>query len=218
MRTRYLPTFDYENELEASGYHLIAGIDEVGRGAIAGPVAAAAIILPRNFDTPWLPLVRESKQLTPGRREFLFQPIREAAVAVGVGMASSRIVDAQGIVAATKLAMQLAVSRLSPKPDFLLIDALNLPQLSFPQESIIHGDRLSISIACASIVAKVSRDRLMAGFDAIHPGYGFGQHKGYGTREHFLSLQRHGPSPIHRRSFAPIGEMLYHSRNSREGK
>jgi ribonuclease HII len=215
---RYPPSFNRENELAAQGYRKIAGVDEVGRGAIAGPVAAASIILPPDFDAPWLPLVRESKELTPRKRELLFQPIREAAVAMGVGMVSSKMVDTHGIVAATKLAMQIAVSRLSPEPDFLLIDALTLPLLNFLQENIIHGDKLSLSIACASIVAKVSRDHLMAGFDAIYPGYGFAQHKGYGTREHFLSLQCHGPSPIHRRSFASIGEMPYHNPNPWEGK
>ena len=198
------PDFTWERKFKAQGYHLIAGIDEVGRGAIAGPVAAAAVILPHNQDIPWLNFVRDSKQLTPRRREFLFPLIRETAVAVGVGMVSSSIIDVQGIVSATKLAMRLAVERLSPKADFLLIDALNLPELSFPQESIIHGDRLSLSIACASIIAKVSRDNLMVGFDGIYPGYRFVNHKGYGTREHLIALQQQGPSPIHRRSFAPL--------------
>lgn len=198
------PTFDKERELHGQGYRFIAGIDEVGRGAIAGPVVAAAVILPLNANIPWLSLVRDSKQLSPSKREFLFEQIRVADLPTGVGMVPQVDIDDYGIVKATQLAMSEAVYKLPLIPDFLLIDALHLPEISMPQRSIFHGDQLSLSIACASIVAKVSRDRYMVELDNLYPDYGLARHKGYGTREHLLSLQQKGPCPLHRRSFAPV--------------
>ena len=204
-----LPTFDEERRLEAQGYHLIAGIDEVGRGALAGPVVAAAVILPisrgssRTAPT-WLSSVRDSKQLSPKKRESLFEKIQAGAIAVGVGMVSPEEIDAYGIVKATRQAMCLAVKQLPTPPDFLLIDALTLPQIPLPQRGIIHGDQLSFSIACASIIAKVTRDRYMIELDRIYPGYGLARHKGYATPQHLLNLRQSGPCPIHRRSFAPV--------------
>ena len=192
----------------AEGYQLIAGIDEVGRGALAGPVASAAVILPHPFSAPWLSLVRDSKQLTPARRQFLSDQIQEKALAIGIGMVPSEMVDAQGIIGATRFSMQLAVEQLPSKPQFLLIDYLRLPDLPLPQKGIKYGDRLCLSIACASIIAKVARDRLMVELDDLYPGYGFSRHKGYATAEHLANLQRSGPSPIHRKSFAPIKEMV----------
>jgi ribonuclease HII len=202
------PTFDEERELHAHGYRLIAGIDEVGRGALAGPVVAAAVILPLEVNIPWLSLVRDSKQLSPRKREYLSKLIQQAGIAIGVGMVPHTDIDERGIVKATRLAMSRAVDCLPSTPDFLLIDALTLSEVSLPQKGIIHGDQLSLSIACASIVAKVFRDRYMVELDSLYPGYGLACHKGYGTRQHLLSLQRQGPCSIHRCSFAPVRTLL----------
>jgi len=196
-----IPSFAEEKKLEAQGYHYIAGVDEVGRGALAGPVAAAAVILPRHIDTPWLSQVKDSKQLSPKSRQFLSQHIHEAAISIGIGITPNDIIDNQGIIRATRLAMKSAIDQLSPMPETLLIDYMSLPEIRLPQKGIKNGDSLCISIACASIIAKVARDRLMTDFDEVYPGYGLAQHKGYGTREHILCLHRLGPSPIHRQSF-----------------
>ena len=199
--TGRVPTFAEERALHARGYRHIAGVDEVGRGSLAGPVVAAAVILPRNMRASWLRLVRDSKQLSPAMREFLFPHIVATAISAGVGSASHRIVDARGIVKATRLAMKWAIARLAPAPEALLIDYMRLPEVGLPQKGIIDGDASCFSIACASIVAKVARDRLMVELSRTYPGYGFAQNKGYGTREHIACLCRLGPSPIHRRSF-----------------
>ncbi len=199
-----IPSFAEEKRLEAQGYQLIAGIDEVGRGALAGPVVAAAVILPCHLDTPWLAQVKESKQLSPARRELLFHRIQETAIAVGIGITPNDIIDNQGIIKATRLAMKKAVDQLSPPPESLLIDYMLLPEVPLPQKGITNGDSLCFSIACASIMAKVTRDRLMLELDRIYPGYGLAQHKGYGTKEHLSCLRRLGPSPIHRQSFKPV--------------
>jgi ribonuclease HII len=203
-----MPSFIEEELLEAQGYRLIAGIDEAGRGALAGPVVAAAVILPRQVNAPWLTEVRDSKQLTPARRELLFHHIHEIAISIGIGSAPHYLVDAQGIIRATRLAMRLAIGRLSPPPQSLLIDYMSLPEVRLPQKGITNGDNLCLSIACASIIAKVARDQLMVAFDRIYPGYGLAQHKGYGTREHFACLSRLGPCPIHRRSFRPVRDVV----------
>lgn len=194
--------------LEAQGYQRIAGIDEVGRGALAGPVVAAAVILPCHIDAPWLGTVKESKQLSPARRELLFHHIHEIAISIGIGMVPNEVIDAQGIIKATRLAMKLAIDQLSPPPESLLIDYMLLPEVALPQKGITNGDNLCFSIACASIMAKVTRDHLMIEFDRIYPGYGLAQHKGYGTKEHFSCLRRLEPSPIHRRSFKPVKNMI----------
>lgn len=204
------PDLAEEMALYAQGYRLIAGLDEAGRGSWAGPVVAAAVILPlaRPRLAEELTGVRDSKQLTPGERERLYQVIEEAALSVGVGIVPPTQIDEVGIMPATRLAMQEAIAELSPAPDFLLVDFLRLPALPIPQESIAGGDALSLSIAAASIVAKVRRDRLMVELEARYPGYGFARHKGYGTREHRQALARLGPSPLHRRSFAPMKGMI----------
>ncbi len=202
------PSFDEERALGVRGYRYIAGIDEAGRGALAGPVVAAAVILPGNCKTSWLDQVRDSKLLTPNKRDYLFKCIREVAVSVGVGVASHEIIDALNIVKATRLAMKLAIEQLSPRPESLLIDYLLLPEVSLPQKGIIGGDARCFSIACASIVAKVSRDRLMVELDTIYTGYQLARHKGYWTPEHLFHLYRLGPSPIHRRSFQPIKDLI----------
>ena len=203
------PSFAEEKILEAQGYHHIAGIDEAGRGALAGPVVAAAVILPYPIDTPWLAQVKDSKQLSPARRELLFHHIHKTAISIGIGMAPHEVIDAQGLIKATRLAMKLAIDQLSPPPQSLLIDYMLLPEVPLPQKGITNGDSLCLSIACASIMAKVARDRLMIELDKVYPGYGLAQHKGYGTREHLACLRRLGPSPIHRQSFRPVRDLVY---------
>jgi len=204
------PTLEHERELWTAGYRSIAGLDEVGRGAWAGPVVAAAVILPvdRADLQAVLGAVNDSKVLTPRRREALLPLICSTALAIGIGHAPPEFIDACGIVPATRAAMWMAVRNLSIRPDFLLIDALRLPEASVPQRGLIHGDARVLSIAAASIVAKVHRDHWMVGLDAEIPGYGFSSHKGYGTWRHRAALERLGPCPLHRRSFAPVRRML----------
>ena len=211
-----MPSFIEEELLAAQGYRLIAGVDEAGRGALAGPVVAAAVILPRDLNVPWLVEVDDSKQLTPAKREHLFQYIQETAVAIGVGAAPHEMVDKKGIVTATRLAMKQAVDKLSPPAESLLIDYMRLPEVRLPQKGITHGDSLCLSIACASIIAKVARDRMMVAFDRDYPGYGLARHKGYGTSQHFACLSRLGPCPIHRRTFSPVKDIIFYRRLSGE--
>ena len=198
------PNLDEEDKLKAQGYELIAGIDEVGRGALAGPVVAGAVILPHPANLPWLELVRDSKELNSRKRESLFDLINREAVAVGIGIIPPQTIDTINILKATRLAMMQAVEKLSRQPNFLLIDRLSLAQCPIPQRGITRGDESCLSIACASIIAKVTRDRMMDEFDIMYPGYGFAQHKGYGTRKHISCLQKLGPSPVHRLYFAPV--------------
>lgn len=204
----YLPSLAEERKLEAQGYRLIAGIDEVGRGALAGPVVAAAVIMPCRMDTPWQNQVRDSKQLTPAKRELLSGNIYKFATAIGTGTVSHEAIDTRGIMAATRLAMKLAIAHLSPSAETLLIDYLLLPEVPLPQKGVVNGDSLCFSIACASIIAKVTRDHLMVELDQVYPGYGLANHKGYGTREHIACLCRLGASPIHRRSFKPLKDII----------
>ena len=211
-----IPSFTEERILEAQGYRYIAGIDEAGRGALAGPVVAAAVILPYHIVAPWLNLVKDSKRLSPTKRELLFHHIHEVAVSTGIGLIPHDLVDAKGIIGATRLAMKLAIDQLSPPPQSLLIDYLHLPEVRLPQKGITNGDSLCFSIACASIIAKVTRDQLMVAFDRAYPGYGLAQHKGYGTKQHFACLVRLGPCPIHRQSFRPIREIMLRGHLSQE--
>ena len=204
-----VPTFRYEEPLWRQGYRFIAGLDEVGRGALAGPVAAAAVILPPRARFPWLKHVRDSKLLSPANREELAARIESDALAVGVGFISHATVDAIGIVRATRLAMLQALLQLPQEPDYLLIDALLLAQQDLPQQGIIDGDALSKSIACASIVAKVARDALMRREGGRFRGYGFAANKGYATAFHREALWRLGPCFIHRRSFAPVRSAVF---------
>jgi ribonuclease HII len=202
------PSFAEEKLLRAQGLIYIAGVDEVGRGALMGPVMAAAVMLPDNCKGKWKSRVRDSKQLSPGEREYLYPFIKEAAVSIGVGASSNEVIDSVGIARATRLAMISAIEQLVPQPQFVLIDYFILKEMILPQKGVVDGDSLCFSIACASIIAKVTRDRLVTEMDKDYPGYGFAEHKGYGTRQHLKCLRDKGPCRLHRRSFSPVSEMI----------
>ena len=187
-----------EYERKYGQYTYICGIDEVGRGPLAGPVVAGAVILPKDCDILY---INDSKKLTAAKREELYDEIMEKAVAAGIGMVSPQRIDEINILQATYEAMREAISKLEPAPDILLNDAVTIPEVTIPQVPIIKGDAKSISIGAASIIAKVSRDRLMVEYDQILPEYGFASNKGYGSAEHIAALKKYGLSPIHRRSF-----------------
>ena len=205
---RPVPSLGEESRLWSRGVNLVAGVDEVGRGPLAGPVVAAAVILPPGADFGWLVRVRDSKQLSPTRRGQLAGCIWRDALAVGVGFVSHTAIDRLGIVKATHEAMLRAVGELSQTPQHLLIDALTLPAWTSPQTGIIAGDARCTSIAAASIVAKVARDQHMQAQDHRFSGYGFLRNKGYPTPQHLEALNRLGPCEIHRRSFAPVRHLL----------
>jgi ribonuclease HII len=200
------PNLHHEWALAQHGYRLVAGVDEAGRGAWAGPVYAAAVILPleRTDLGSALEGVTDSKLLTPLQRDRLLPLIRETALGVGVGAASAGEIDALGIVPATRLAMRRAIEQLAPPPHALLLDYVQLPGVTLPQHAMPKADRLCLSVASASIVAKVTRDQQMAQLGETYPGYAFERHKGYGTAAHRQALARLGPSPIHRMSWAPL--------------
>lgn len=206
------PSFSFESSLWSRGIDLVAGVDEVGRGPLAGPVAAGAVILPARVRASgrfrWLSRVRDSKQLSAEVREDLAHHIWEHAVAAGVGFVGVGPLDRIGIAEASRQAMLAAIGALSDRPRHLLIDAFRISSCSLPQTPIIRGDGLSKSIACASIIAKVARDRFMDQQEIFYPGYAFYSNKGYATREHMDALMRLGPCALHRRSFAPVREML----------
>jgi len=204
-----LPNLYEEIALYAAGHAHVAGLDEVGRGAWAGPVCAAAVVLPlgRPDLQELLAGVRDSKQLRPVQRELLLPVIQKVAKAAGVGWASPAEVDEMGIVVATRQAMARAVASLDGKASALLIDYVRLPEIELPQRALPKADVHCLSVAAASIVAKVTRDRLMVTLDQDFPGYGFARHKGYGTRQHREALARLGPSPIHRMSWRPMQEI-----------
>jgi ribonuclease HII len=205
---RQKPTFAEEKALHAQGFRYVAGIDEVGRGALMGPVVAAAVILPDNIRARWKSQVRDSKQLTAQAMEYLFDLISEIALTTGVGQSSNEVIDTVGIAKATRLAMLSAVQQLNPQAQYLLIDYVRLKESYLPQKGITHGDALVFSIACASIIAKVTRDRMVVEMDKNYPGYGFAEHKGYGTAAHIKNLKEKGPCCLHRRSFSPVTEMV----------
>ena len=198
QKTRLEEMLQFERELWSAGRKYIAGVDEVGRGPLAGPVVTAAVILPEDF---CLIGVDDSKKLSPKRREELFEQIKEAAVCWAIGRREPDRIDEINILEATKEAMTDAIHALPQRPDHVLIDAVNLPGLEIPQTSIIKGDARSVSIAAASILAKVTRDREMVEMDEVYPGYAFASNKGYGTAAHYKGLAKLGPCPIHRKSF-----------------
>lgn len=193
----------YEKECYARGMELIAGVDEVGRGPLAGPVVAAAVILPKACKIPGL---NDSKKIPKSKHKEIYEAVLQNAVAIGIGIKDNQVIDQVNIYEATKLAMIEAIGQLEPQPQHLLIDAMKL-DLPIPQTSIIKGDANSLSIAAASIVAKVTRDQMMEEFDREYPGYDFAQNAGYGTAKHLAGLHKLGVTPIHRRSFEPVKSM-----------
>ena len=193
----------YEKELYTQGIDLIAGVDEVGRGPLAGPVVAAAVILPKACKIPGL---NDSKKIPKSKHKEIYEAVLQNAIAIGIGIKDNQVIDQVNIYEATKLAMMEAIGQLEPQPQHLLIDAMRL-DLPIPQTSIIKGDANSLSIAAASIVAKVTRDQMMEEFDCEYPGYDFTQNAGYGTANHLAGLHKLGVTPIHRRSFEPVKSM-----------
>ena len=193
----------YEKELYTQGIQLIAGVDEVGRGPLAGPVVAAAVILPKGCKIPGL---NDSKKIPKSKHKEIYEAVLQNAIAIGIGIKDNQVIDQVNIYEATKLAMMEAIGQLEPQPQHLLIDAMRL-DLPIPQTSIIKGDANSLSIAAASIVAKVTRDQMMEEFDKEYPGYDFAQNAGYGTAKHLAGLDKLGVTPIHRRSFEPVKSM-----------
>jgi len=200
-----LPNFEWEATVRASGWIRIAGVDEAGRGPLAGPVVAAAVVLPEDVKLEGL---RDSKCLPEPVREQLYVQVLEVALGWAVGVASPEEIDRVNILRATHLAMARALSALSPGADGALVDGLPVRGLPCPHHAIVRGDGCCMSIAAASVLAKVTRDRLMLALDGEHPGYGFARHKGYGTREHLQALREFGPLPCHRRSFRPVAELM----------
>lgn len=195
-----------EKELRCAGYEKIAGVDEVGRGPLAGPVVAAAVVLPEDFDVLG---IDDSKKLSEKKREKLFPVIKEKAIAFGIGMVDNKVIDDINILQATKKAMTMAVDELnrmleangSRQADYILFDAMKIDDIKIPQESVIKGDAKVLAIAAASIIAKVTRDRIMAEYAAEYPGYSFEKNKGYGTKQHYEGIKKQGICPIHRKTF-----------------
>lgn len=196
------PDGSIERELRDQGFALVAGVDEVGRGALAGPLVAAAVILPESFDLPGL---RDSKLLTAKQREVLSRLIHEQAVAIAMVRVTPAIIDRRGLHKSNVRALRVAVSRLEPRPHYALSDGFSVPRMPVPTLSIRKGDRVSASVAAASIVAKVVRDRSMRRLHRRFPMFGFASNKGYGTAEHWSALRAHGPTPVHRMSFKGVG-------------
>lgn len=195
---------EYENELYEKGITLIAGVDEVGRGPLIGPVVAAAVILPKGF---YHPGIKDSKKLSEKKREELYKVITENALSIGVGTVSEEVIDEINIYEATKIAMKEAINNLSPSPEHVLIDAMKL-ELIMPSTSIIKGDTLSESIAAASIIAKVTRDHLLMKMDEEYPMYDLKNNKGYGTKKHLEALEKYGACKYHRKSYSPVTKVL----------
>jgi len=193
--------YKQEQDLKLKGYKFIAGVDEAGRGPLAGPVVAAAVIMPEGYRNE---LINDSKQLTAMQREQLFVEIKNVAFSYAVGVITPSKIDDMGILNATKLAMRQAILELDPMPDFILTDAVPVNIMDIPQMPIIKGDEKVFSIAAASIIAKVHRDHLMMKYDKKYPDYGFGNHMGYGTEIHLKAIEKHGACPIHRMTFSPF--------------
>ncbi len=204
-KRRFEKMMVYEKEAQKQGFQYVAGIDEVGRGPLAGPVVAAAVILPEKI---FISGINDSKKLSSKKRQQLYQEIKNEALAIGIGVVGADVIDEINIYQATKKAMNIAINQLSIFPDFLLIDAMKI-DTPITQRSLIKGDSLSVSIASASIIAKVYRDRLMMEYSKKYPEYQFEKNAGYGTREHIQAIRKFGPTPIHRKTFAPIKEYIH---------
>lgn len=197
--------FQYELALQQQGYRLIAGVDEAGRGPLAGPVVAAAVILPLDC---FIEGLDDSKKLTSLQRDRIYQKIVQSALSYGIGQVNNRIIDQINIAQATYWAMRKAIESLTIVPDYLLVDGATVPGACIPQRGIIKGDQKSASIAAASILAKVTRDGIMEKADLLYPGYGFAHHKGYGTKQHLTALKQFGITPIHRKSYEPVHQII----------
>lgn len=202
-----MTSLEIERKLILQGYRLIGGIDEVGRGCLAGPVAAGFVIFPPDVDDLLLSSVTDSKKLTARKREHLLKTIKSESLCAEVGWASVAEIDDLGIVVATKLAMTRAMEKSLIQPDYLLVDAVKLDESPVPYEAIVKGDVISRTIAAASIIAKVTRDFHMSNLDMKYPGYSFEKNKGYGTRDHMIAIKSKGPTDIHRVSFEPVASM-----------
>jgi len=211
------PDLSYEHQLLKKDCACIAGLDEAGRGAWAGPVVAAAVVLPLQDAqlASKLEGVRDSKKMTPSQRQTWWQRIRDVCLSVGIGQTTSRELDGMGMIAATRLAMSRALADLEIVPDHLLIDYMTLPSVHIPQTALKFGDSISLSIAAASVMAKVARDNIMVAMEERHPGYGFAAHKGYGTPQHQIAIEAMGPCRQHRRSFSPVAALSFvHTRHA----
>lgn len=197
-KERLFKLTEFERSCYDKGYKLVAGVDEVGRGPLAGPVVAAAVILGEGV---LIPGVNDSKKLSEEKREYLYDEIKSKALCCSIGIVDEKVIDQVNILNATYLAMKKALEGLAQKPEFILLDAVTLKDVDIPQKGIIKGDSLSLSIAAASIIAKVERDRIISSYDEIYPHFSFGKHKGYGTSEHIECIKKYGLLPIHRKSF-----------------
>ena len=197
-KERLIRMTEYERKCYEKGYKLVAGVDEVGRGPLAGPVVAAAVILGEGV---LIPGVNDSKKLSEAKREYLYEEIKSKALCWSIGIVDEKTIDEINILNAACLAMKKALDGLAERPDYILLDAVTLKDMDIPQKGIIKGDALSLSIAAASIIAKVERDRMVSAYDELYPHFAFSKHKGYGTREHIECIKRYGLLPIHRRSF-----------------
>ena len=201
-----MPNLDIEQDVRSLNYKYIAGVDEVGRGPLAGPVVSAAVVLPHDLvgDEDWLSVINDSKKLSESKRQMAYEIISREAVSVAVGITNASTIDSVGILPATISSMFTALRGLEVSPDFVLFDFIPLKDCEYPYRTVVKGDTKSYSISAASIIAKVTRDELMKEADEQYPGYGFSGHKGYGTAKHLDAIKRLGPCEIHRRSFAPI--------------
>jgi ribonuclease HII len=197
-KERLIKMTEFERKCYEHGYKMVAGVDEVGRGPLAGPVVAAAVILGEDV---LIPGVNDSKKLSEQKREYLYEEIKSKALSCSIGIVSEKIIDEINILNATYMAMKQALEGLSVKPEYILLDAVTLKDVDIPQKGMIKGDSLSLSIAAASIIAKVERDRIISGYDEVYPNFNFSRHKGYGTSEHIECIKKYGLLPIHRRSF-----------------
>ncbi|HOM41981.1 MAG TPA: ribonuclease HII [Bacillota bacterium] len=197
-KERLIRMTEYERKCYEKGYKLIAGVDEVGRGPLAGPVVAAAVILGEGV---LIPGVNDSKKLSEEKREYLYEEIKSKALCWSIGIVDEKVIDEINILNAACLAMKKALDGLAERPDYILLDAVTLKDVDIPQKGIIKGDALSLSIAAASIIAKVERDRMISAYDEMYPHFAFSKHKGYGTKEHIECIKKYGLLPIHRRSF-----------------